>query len=109
LYKKSKYLKKEINTYDANIDAFPGLMRRLVALMGGQDISKPIIPDQETEEYLEKSMSSSDTKFNSKKSKLNRMVTKMLYFSSKFPKFIYIIDTTTYPFNGCRRVRHYKK
>jgi hypothetical protein len=52
LYKKSKYLKKEINTYDANIDAFPGLMRRLVALMGGQDISKPIIPDQETEEYL---------------------------------------------------------
>lgn len=109
IYKKSLSLKKTIEIYDYNRDAYPSLLTNLVALMGGHDISKPIPEDLETKEYLAKSMSESDSKFNIKKSRLRKMVMKILYYTSKFPKFIYIIDTTTYPFNGCRRVRHYKK
>lgn len=109
LYKKSLTLKKTIQIYDSNRDAYPSLLTNLVALMGGHDITKPIPEDLETKEYLSKSMSESDTKFNVKKSRLRRMLMKILYHLSKFPKFIYILDTTTYPFNGCRRVRHYKK
>lgn len=109
VYKKSLVLKKTIEIYENNRDAYPSLLNNLVALMGGHDISKPIPEDLETKEYLAKSMSESDNKFNIKKSRLRRMIMKILYYTSKFPKFIYILDTTTYPFNGCRRVRHYKK
>lgn len=108
-YKKSLTLKKTIQIYEYNRDAYPSLLTNLVALMGGHDITKPYPEDKETTEYLAKSMSQSDTKFDIKKSKLRRMIMKILYYTSQFPKFIYIVDTTTYPFNGCRRVRHYKK
>ena len=109
IYKKSLALKKSIVIYQNNRDAYPNLLTNLIALMGGHDISKPIPVDLETKAYLSKSMSTSDVKFDIKQSRLRRMVIKILYYVSKFPKFIYIIDTTTYPFNGCRRVRHYKK
>jgi hypothetical protein len=49
-------------------------------------------------------------RLNSKnKAKISLSVVKLLYITRILPHFVYMIDRTSYPFNGCRRVRHYKK
>lgn len=109
IYIESRKLKKVIDVYDENRDIYPKLIGNLVAMASAKKPMKELIPDKKTQEYLEKSMSESDNEFNIRKARLSKLNFKILHYISKYPKFIYIMDTTTYPFNGCRRVRHYKK
>lgn len=109
LFFKSRKLKKALDLYDDNRDEYPKLIGNLIAMISAKVPAKTLVPDKETEEYLKKSMEKSDVQFNAKRAKLSKLNFKILHYISKFPKFIYVLDTTAYPFNGCRRVRHYKK
>ena len=110
-----KKLKLEVYIYEVNKDAVPKLLEVLASIpaeVGAKPIEDPLweatkaifktIPKQQRkipeDKYYEK-----------KKSKILKLKFKILQLIRKYPRFVYLMDSTSYPFNGCKRVRHYKK
>lgn len=110
LYKKIQKLNKKIKTIKTTHSNFPKYMLSVIkALTDPRLTDKPItVTDEEMNSIMNQPKEIDNANFNEKQSKLVKFTSRMLYFLSKFPKFIYIMDNTNYPFNGCKRVRHYK-
>lgn len=110
LHKMSKKLKKQINAMEKTSKIYPKLLKTVINAFSQH---KKIIRDQKKDiiyldDPIDKIQNESIDEIQEKKNKLFRWTTRIMEYMSRYPKFFYLIDASSYSFNGCRRVRHYK-
>lgn len=109
-YRVWKRYRKTIVANKKHDEGFRALANTLIRLSKHSD-NKLIPKDYITEEddlNLKRCFEMSDKFIVEQKNKQSKVASKIIFYASRYPKSIYWINSTSYPFNGCRRVRHYK-